>query len=922
MSLYQQQGHLGAPDGVMVHSSDDDEDQSLSTTESSEKSSRFIDTPVEFLKKHQSIQKFKSTQNTHDKQTSEKNLMNRPRRRKGVSDRRTLTFSRPPIPERELPASPRFETLKLNVLKDVDFLSGILRKNLLFKFDDQEFAEKMVSKVVSLMQAADFESGEVLIQQGDEGDAFYAVDSGNFDILVTGDDGEEKLVAQAGRGDCVGEYALLYNQPRTATLRASTKSRVWGINAQEFQDMRKEVMDWNVRRFDERQRFISSIALFANLEEHELLNMTHACQAEIYEIDSYIISPDAAGRENVAVYIIMEGTVVLSHDIDREDTRYEMSSPLDRISMNEGDLRLNLGSMTKQISDLTDANAVFHHPVGNPSDFSSNPRMSDPPILQEIDMESATGTGLTNHTGTGGNEEKEQENNEVNETNVFASGFASGFALDPLIVDKEQTPIDLHLGAMEQTPGAKAVGTANNKESEDKPSPAPPLSLSAMNSVQSTHSVNIVNVADDRRDHRDNPVAVGLDMGVCKGERELGAGEYFARHLFVDDLDIVFARAHTQCKVLKIARDDFMLIIYAAHNNSMGSRRNLFNPETGVDPDGLLPDKSTWKNHKKDIKLEDLEEKDVLGKGSFGKVTLVRHKKTGDCYALKAVSKYRVYRTGQEEHIINEKRVLTMLDSPFCIKLYATFKTEMAIYFLTEVVMGGELFTVLRYNRKFDKHATRFYCGCVVMALEHLHSMDIIYRDLKPENLLLNSKGYLQLTDFGFAKKRNTTSTLCGTPEYLAPEVIHGWVSSFATDWWALGVLLFEMVVGHAPFEDDEHMKMYEKILEHDPDLTDVVNSKLRHLIEKLLEKIPYKRLGSGAGGANQVKNHPFFKGKLRWQDLAEQKLDPPYKPNIDGRFDTSNFDNFSGDEWESSAGDEDDDVELNSSHFDWAQNF
>ena len=713
---------MGAPIGVMEHSSDDDEDHSISTTESTTDDKTVdgariystIDTPVKFLKKNHTIEKFASSQNA---QTSEKNLMNRPRRRKGVSDRRTLTFSKPPIPELQLPHSPRFETSPLDVMKDVDFLTAILRKNLLFKFDDQEFADKMVSKVVSLMQAADFNKGEVLIQQGDEGDAFYAVDSGNFDILVQGDDGEEKMVAQAKRGDCVGEYALLYNQPRTATLRASTSSRVWGITALQFQDMRKEVMDWNVDRFAERQQFISSIALFQSLEQHELLNMTHACQAEIWEIDSYIIPPDSTGRQNHAVYIIMEGTVVLSHDVDREDTidrRYEMSSPMDRISMNEGDFKLNLGSMTKQMSDLTqltDAHAVYHHPVGNPSDFSSNPRMSDPPILHEIDMDhmdSGTGTGTTV--------------NDMDHDGGSRMMMGIGLALDPLNVDKEQTPLDLPLFQTEHTPNTHTVDHSANevkmngnevdgKDSADKP----PLTLSAMNSLNSMISTHSVNIIPSAAAVTSEAAPVVVDLGVVKGEREMGKGEYFARNLFVNDLDIAFARAHTQCKVLKIARDDFVLIIQAAQK-SMGSQRHLFNEnEIGVDTDGTLPDKPTWKNHIRDITLDDLEEKDVLGRGAFGRVTLVRHRESGDCYALKQVSKYRVYRTGQEEHIINEKRVLTMLDSPFCIKLYATFKTEQAIYFLTEVVLGGELFTVLRYNRKFDKHATRFYCGCVVM---------------------------------------------------------------------------------------------------------------------------------------------------------------------------------------------------------------
>lgn len=283
--------------------------------------------------------------------------------------------------------------------------------------------------------------------------------------------------------------------------------------------------------------------------------------------------------------------------------------------------------------------------------------------------------------------------------------------------------------------------------------------------------------------------------------------------------------------------------------------------------------------------------------------------------------KSRVIITGQEEHIINEKRVIAMLDSPFCIKLFATFQSKRSVFFLTELVLGGELFTVLRYNSKFDKNSTRFYAGCVILALEHLHSKNIIYRDLKPENLLLSQNGYLKLTDFGFAKKRNTSCTLCGTPQYLAPEVIHNWVQSFATDWWALGVLLYEMVVGNPPFEDDENMKMYEKILQSDADYPIEMNCILRHLIQKLLDKNAYLRLGSGIQGARDVKRHPFFVKKLDWEALLAQTLEPPYVPTVNSNVDSQNFDNFS--DYETEPDDEDEDfTQIDEYAMDWANAF
>merc|ERR1712087_828345 len=264
-------------------------------------------------------------------------------------------------------------------------------------------------------------------------------------------------------------------------------------------------------------------------------------------------------------------------------------------------------------------------------------------------------------------------------------------------------------------------------------------------------------------------------------------------------------------------------------------------------------------------------------------------------YSLKKVRKNKVIETGQQEHVRNERAVLAALSSDFCCRLFGTYQDTLNIYFCMEPVLGGELFTVLRWNRRFSEKDARFYCACVVLAFEHLHSKNIIYRDLKPENLLIHSNGYCKLVDFGFAKKRNNSCTLCGTPEYLSPEVIQTNPQSFPVDWWALGIFVYEMVVGRAPFQDDPNVKMYEKILTYDvefpedePDLT----NRVKHLCSGLLEKNSYQRLGAGTNGTQQILNHPWFQG-LNWQEMRLQKIAPPYVPQIADQEDLSHYDAY-----------------------------
>lgn len=191
----------------------------------------------------------------------------------------------------------------------------------------------------------------------------------------------------------------------------------------------------------------------------------------------------------------------------------------------------------------------------------------------------------------------------------------------------------------------------------------------------------------------------------------------------------------------------------------------------------------------------------TLGKGSFGLVQLMQDRETGQHYALKQISKAQIVALGQQEHVLSERDVMRICDHPLIIKLFATYKDEENLYFLLEVCMGGELFTYLRDMVCFSESTARFYAACVILSFEYLQERDIVYRDLKPENLLIDPTGFLKIVDFGFAKcVQDRTYTLCGTPDYLCPEVIAGSGHGKGVDWWTLGVLIYEMIAGYVLF--------------------------------------------------------------------------------------------------------------------------
>ncbi|CAG9783684.1 unnamed protein product [Diatraea saccharalis] len=300
------------------------------------------------------------------------------------------------------------------------------------------------------------------------------------------------------------------------------------------------------------------------------------------------------------------------------------------------------------------------------------------------------------------------------------------------------------------------------------------------------------------------------------------------------------------------------------------------------------------------VELKDLEIVGTLGVGGFGRVELVQYKKDKTItFALKCLKKIEMVQQQQQEHAYNEKHIMMVCDSPFLCKLYRTFKDNKYIYFLMEPVLGGDVWTILQKQRCFPEVVARFMTACVVEAFQYLHSKNIIYRDLKPENLMLDKHGYIKLVDFGFAKRispNSKTWTFAGTPEYVAPEIVLNKGHDRAVDCWALGVFIHELIVGKPPFRapGNDHMKTYTLILQGIDAVVfhRRVSNSAKILIRKLCRAIPAERLGYLKNGMGDVKNQKWFLG-FDWEALRERKLKPPLVQPVANDWDLSNFEKY-----------------------------
>jgi RAC serine/threonine-protein kinase len=296
----------------------------------------------------------------------------------------------------------------------------------------------------------------------------------------------------------------------------------------------------------------------------------------------------------------------------------------------------------------------------------------------------------------------------------------------------------------------------------------------------------------------------------------------------------------------------------------------------------------------KTVTIDDFEMLKVLGKGTFGKVMLGKEAATGELFAIKILKKEVILEKEEVGHTLTENTVLQSTNHPFLTGLRYSFQTPELLCFVLEYVNGGELFFHLSREKVFTEERAKFYAGEIALAINYLHEHGIIYRDLKLENLLLDKHGHIKITDFGLCKQEITygakTTTFCGTPEYLAPEILEDSDYGRAVDWWGVGVVMYEMMCGHLPFYNRNHEILFDLILREPIRLPDHLSADAKDILAKLLNKNPAERLGGGETDGQEVMSHPFF-ATIDFKKLYNREIPVPFVPQIKSEEDVSNFD-------------------------------
>jgi len=726
----------------------------------------------------------------------------------------------------------------LSILKEIPLLSSLSMS------DQRKLSKKLIERK--------FAAGSDLMVQGDQGSEFFLIVKGRCKVMVRNDDGNEVEIAQLNEGDYCGEQALLKECSRGATVRAICDSRCLVLNQATF----REITEENNIRFAKRdaKRNAISAEMYQQAQDGD---GDGAAEGDEKKAD---------GREVPIEWLLesVDDNILFSH-LDHEQRLIVCKEMYRMGGIEEGAFLIQQGEVGNTFFVIESGEFVITVKDVGAVDTLSRGRCVGELALLYNAPRAATVTCSKVGDGEDGASvwcvDRGSFRKALMEVHTASSNENIAFLqkcelLQPLLSSELQL-IDqaLELVVFHENETIFEMGDAGDR-------------------FYIVRSGEITGTAKDGS-------TFSLSVGGFFGERALLTNEGRAA-------TIKCASAEAEC--LTLSREDFTILLGPLEDIMQRNLDEYEKPEDVRQPIGHAANASA--KEKGMCALSELKCVGILGRGAFGTVKLVLDP-SGDSYALKAIRKNQVVELGQQSHILNEKKVMEVLDNKFLVNLRATYKDDFRVYFLLEVCLGGELFTILRKMRSFDEPTAKFYSACVIAAFDYMHQRDIIYRDLKPENLVLSANGYLKVTDFGFAKVvPNKTFTLCGTPDYLAPEIVTGQGHGKGVDWWTLGILIYEMLASFPPFFDDEPMMTYRKIIQGKFKFPRYLSAHSKDLISKFLKPKSTKRLGVIKGGADAIRAHPWYK-EFEWKALHAQTLKPPIKNKVKSAKDLSNFDHF-----------------------------
>uniref|UniRef100_A0A7S4QWI1 cGMP-dependent protein kinase n=1 Tax=Alexandrium monilatum TaxID=311494 RepID=A0A7S4QWI1_9DINO len=737
--------------------------------------------------------------------------------------------------------------------------------------------------LASACASRSFEAGRVIIRQGDDGHEFFVIRSGEAEVLVSDPGGRSpEQVATLKACDFFGEQALLRNQPRTATVRAKTAISTLRITREKFQELRlhdrlqfhgrKAVAagtgkhNTKIRPSPAKSRkakqFIGE-ALQANNNLQAIVQLTEPGIQELADAAWMEFVPE--GREVIMegdqeaeyFYIVQQGTFKVLQEAAPGQSA-EMAVSRSKSS----------GSNSRQVATIGVGGSF-----GELALLYAAPRSATVQAAEDSQVWVIDRNDFKCAISKGADRKIEEYVRYLHRCSLL--GPLSQSAM--IAVAKAMVEVRFQKDEVIMTQGDPGdtfyvmyegeVAVIVNGEEQAR--------LLASPSQKTSQPFG------ERALLKNEPR--GATIRVVSGTAMALALDRESFNLLLGPLEDIFERkSRSSCCCLppwsrprccRSGRD-----VPVASRDSIAKRLGVASPRT---------------HGKRGVRRKDLRRVGLLGCGGFGTVELYEHRDTGASYAMKSLSKGYIVKQGMQESVLTEKFILQMTNSSFLIALHETYNSDQHLCFLLEPALGGELHAT--YNRRAlhgsEKHA-KYYIAGVVLAFEHLHERRIIYRDLKPENLMLNDKGHLKVTDMGLSKfVIGKTYTTCGTPDYFAPEMIASTGHTVAVDWWTLGILLFELMTGHPPFEADTHMQVFAKVMKgiNKVRFPRDVQGPLQELVKGVLQQEPSMRLPMQKGGVDNLKAHLWFNG-FDWKALESMTMQPPYLPVVKSRTDLANF--------------------------------